>query len=76
MSNQLAPIQHSTTDVALNEELFVACNSSIIEEDVIEIFETVPGQTAPSEFDTYFSSLDENYAFSDDDSSNHHKQIQ
>ena len=43
-SNQLAPIQQSTTCVALNEELSAVCNSSIIEEDVTEVSETAPVQ--------------------------------
>ena len=68
MSTQLAPIQQSTTGVALNEELSAACDSSVIEEDVIEVSEIVPAQSVPSDFKAYLISLDENHAFSDADS--------
>ena len=61
----MAPIQQSTTSVALNEELSAACDSSIIEEDVVEVFITVPAQSASSEFKAYLSSLCENHAFYD-----------
>ena len=62
-SNQLAPIQQSTTGVALNEELSAACDSYIV-----EVSETVPAQNASSEFEAYFSFLDENHAFLNADS--------
>ena len=54
----------STTGKALNEELSAACDSSIGYEDVIEVSETVPAQSAPSEFVVYLR----NHAFSDADS--------
>ena len=67
--NQWTSIQQSTTDAALNEELSAACDSSInIEQDVIEVSETVSAQSAQSEFKAYLNSLDENHAFSDADS--------
>ena len=59
------PTQQSTTDVGLNEELFASCDSSVIEEDVIEVSEPVPAQSAPSETETYLSSH-ETQAFSDE----------
>ena len=67
-SNQLAPIHESTTCIVFNKELSMASDSSIIKEDVIEVSEIVPAQSAPSDFKAYLSSLDENHAFSDPDS--------
>ena len=58
-SNHPAAIQQSITGIALNEELSAACDSS-----VIEVSETVPAQSASSEFEAYLSSLNENHAFS------------
>ena len=57
-SNQLAPIQQNTTGVASNEKLCAAYDSCIAKKDVIEVSETVPAQSAPSEFEAYLSSLD------------------
>ena len=48
----------------MTAELFAAYDSSDIE-DVVEVSETVPAESAPSEIEAFLSSIDENHAFSD-----------